>query len=80
MAEQACYHHGEAALSATIIGMAQDYVGANNLPLLEPIGQFGTRSLAGKDASSPRYLFTRLSTLTRSLFPESDDHIVTYQT
>ena len=58
--------------------MAQNYVGSNNINLLEPIGQFGTRHLSGKDAASPRYIYTCLNILTRYLFPEADDHVVEY--
>ena len=78
VAEHSAYHHGEESLSMTIIGLAQDYVGSNNINLLEPIGQFGTRSMGGKDAASPRYIFTKLNVLTRYLFPESDDNILKY--
>jgi DNA topoisomerase-2 len=56
--------------------MAQNYVGSNNLNLLEPIGQFGTRYMNGKDNASPRYIFTNLNPLTRYLFNEADDHVV----
>ena len=56
--------------------MAQNYVGSNNLNLLEPIGQFGTRYLNGKDHASARYIFTNLNPITRYLFNEADDHIV----
>jgi DNA topoisomerase-2 len=52
--------------------MAQDFVGSNNINLLEPSGQFGTRLAGGKDAASPRYIFTRLSPVTRLLFPDVD--------
>lgn len=69
VSEHSAYHHGEASLTATIIGMAQDYLGSNNLNLLEPLGQFGTRYQNGKDAASPRYIFTKLGKLTRLLFP-----------
>ena len=41
IAEKMNYHHGSASLEKTIINMAQDYVGANNLPLLLPLSQFG---------------------------------------
>lgn len=58
--------------------MAQNFVGSNNLNLLEPIGQFGTRYQQGKDAASPRYIFTKLSRLARLIFREDDDNIVDY--
>lgn len=37
------YQHGEDSLMSTIIGLAQDYVGSNNINLLLPLGHFGTR-------------------------------------
>ena len=129
VAEHSAYHHGEASLGATIVGLAQDFVGSNNInylvpqggprgwgdrhaysllllsmpttpacqrpalaPLfcnrhltptaprarLSPAGQFGTRLQGGKDAASPRYIFTRLAPLTRHLFNESDDRLLAY--
>jgi DNA topoisomerase-2 len=77
-AEHSAYHHGEASLQATIIGMAQDFVGSNNVNLLVPSGQFGTRLTGGEDAASPRYIFTYLSPVTRYLFPEADDVLLDY--
>ena len=62
----------------SVIGMAQDFVGSNNLNLLVPSGQFGTRLTGGEDAASPRYIFTYLSPLTRYLFPEDDDILLEY--
>ena len=53
--------------------MAQDFVGANNINLLVPSGQFGTRLTGGVDAASPRYIFTHLHKITRYLFPEADE-------
>lgn len=44
----------------TIVGLAQNFVGSNNLNLLQPLGQFGTRLHGGKDSASPRYIFTML--------------------
>ena len=64
-AEQTAYHHGEASLISTIINMAQDFVGSNNLPLLLPLGQFGTRAQGGRDFASARYIYTSLSPLAR---------------
>lgn len=40
------YHHGEQNLGTTIVGMAQNFVGSNNINLLSPVGQFGTRNQA----------------------------------
>eukprot|EP01083_Nonionella_stella_P044897 120777_1 len=76
--EMAAYHHGEAALHATIIKMAQNFVGSNNVNLLYPAGQFGSRAMGGSDASSPRYIFTRLCPVARALFPKDDDGVLNY--
>lgn len=80
VSEHAAYHHGEASLQATIVGLAQDYVSSNNVNLLHPSGQFGTRLQGGKDSASARYIFTRLALLTRHLFNEADDPLLVYQT
>ncbi len=77
-AETTAYHHGEASLLATIVKLAQDFVGSNNVPLLVPVGQFGTRLQGGKDAASARYIFTKLSPLCRLLFPAADDDLLEY--
>ena len=78
VSEQTSYHHGEASLQSTIINMAQNYPGSNNIELLYPSGQFGTRIANGKDASSPRYIFTRLSELTTSIYNELDGDNLIY--
>ena len=79
ISEQSCYHHGEQSLQETIINMAQSFPGSNNLPLFEGIGQFGTRRMGGKDASSPRYIFTRLSRGWDNLFDPLDNPLLTYK-
>lgn len=63
---------------ATIIVLAQDYVGSNNINLLLPNGQFGTRLQGGKDAASPRYIFTQLNPVTRALFPQTDENVLRF--
>jgi DNA topoisomerase II len=73
-----CYHHGEQSMMSTIVGMAQDFVGSNNINLLQPKGQFGTRLMGGKDAASPRYIFTQLSPLVSTLFHAEDDQILAH--
>jgi len=72
------YHHGEASLQGAIIGLAQDFVGTNNINLLHPEGNFGSRFQCGKDASSPRYIFTRLSDITSSIFNQYDLPLFNY--
>jgi DNA topoisomerase-2 len=78
IAEQTMYHHGEASLQGTIIGLAQNFTGSNNVNLLEPSGQFGTRLMGGKDAASPRYIFTRLTEKTRRIFDQRDESVLKY--
>jgi DNA topoisomerase-2 len=72
------YHHGEASLNAAIVGMAQNFVGSNNINLFMPNGQFGTRLQGGKDSASERYIFTQLNKITRSIFPSGDDNVLNY--
>jgi len=79
VSEVSAYHHGEASLQQAIVGMAQIFVGTNNINLLSPNGQFGSRCQGGQDASSPRYIFTVLSKLTRMIFKEEDNIILNYQ-
>ncbi|KAM4524311.1 DNA topoisomerase 2-alpha isoform 2-T2 [Odontesthes bonariensis] len=78
VAEMSAYHHGEVSLMMTIVGLAQNFVGSNNLSLLQPLGQFGTRLHGGKDSASPRYIFTMLSPLARLVFPSVDDNLLKY--
>ena len=78
VSELSCYHHGEQSLNGAIVGMAQNYVGSNNINLLEPNGQFGTRLQGGEDSASERYIYTRLSKLARIIFQPADDKILSY--
>lgn len=71
------YHHGEASLFSTIIGLAQDYCGANNLNLLNPNGSFGGR--LSNEPSAARYIFTELSPHFRKIFKKEDDSILKKQ-
>jgi DNA topoisomerase II len=80
VSDKAAYHHGEASLTGAIIGMAQDFVGSNNINILKPNGQFGTRlKSGGKDAASPRYIWTELSKLTPLIFRVADNPILKQQ-
>jgi DNA topoisomerase-2 len=79
VSEHTGYHHGEASLNETIVGMAQDFMGANNIPWLVPQGQFGTRIQGGKDAASPRYIHTYLQPRVRKLLPHDDFAVLKYR-
>ena len=78
VSEHSSYHHGEASLNGAIVNMAQNFVGSNNINLLEPNGQFGTRLQGGDDSASERYIFTQLNPITRHIFPEADDAVLKY--
>lgn len=78
VAENSAYHHGEASLNSTIVNLAQDFVGSNNINLLEPVGQFGTRLAGGKDSASPRYIFTHYTSLTEAIFDPRDFNVLDY--
>jgi len=79
ISEHAAYHHGEDSLASTIINLAQDYVGSNNLNLLKPSGQYGTRDIGGKDHAASRYIFTEPMPLSRVVFNPADDHLLNQQ-
>ena len=78
VSEHSSYHHGEQRLNGAIVNMAQNFVGSNNINLLIPNGQFGTRLQGGSDSASERYIFTMLNKITRSIFNEHDDKILKY--
>ena len=78
VSENAAYHHGEASLQSAIIGMAQDFVGSNNINLLMPNGQFGTRIMGGHDSASPRYIHTELNKIVDLIYPKIDFNMLEY--
>ena len=80
VSENACYHHGEASLQEAIVGLAQNFVGSNNINMLVPSGQFGTRIMGGKDSASPRYIFTYLNPLVFKLYHADDGSCLEYLT
>lgn len=82
------YHHGETSLHECIICLAQNYIGANNINLLYPDGEFGTRmsimcesgSVAGvgKNSAAPRYIHTYLEQLTNVIYSAEDNSVLTH--
>ena len=78
VAEKTHYKHGEQCLQDTIVKMAQNFVGSNNVPILESKGQFGSRLCGGKDAASGRYIYTNLTQNAKFFFKEVDKQIMHY--
>lgn len=76
--ERSSYHHGNSSIEGAVVNMAQNFINTNNINLLEPLGNYGSRLKGGLDAASSRYIFTKLSPITRSIFLEEDDHILEY--
>ncbi|KAI5298687.1 DNA topoisomerase 2, partial [Ascosphaera atra] len=75
---ETAYQHGDASMQQTIVALAQDFVGSNNVNLLEPSGNFGSRLQGGQDAASARYIYTRLTPFARRVFHQADDALLTY--
>ncbi|CAD2221959.1 DNA topoisomerase II [Angomonas deanei] len=67
ISEVSAFHHGEMSLQETIVKMAQNFTGGNNINLLVPEGQFGSRQQLGNDHAAPRYIFTKISRFARML-------------
>ena len=78
VSEHSGYHHGEMSLNKAIVGMAQWFTGSNNINLLMPNGQFGTRLMGGKDHASERYIFTMLNPIVKYLYPSEDLPLLNY--
>lgn len=71
------YAHGEASMCDTIVNLAQNYPGSNNINLFEPVGQFGT--ILSSESSSPRYIFTKPSKYLREYFLKDDECILEHR-
>ena len=78
VSEHSAYHHGEMSLNKAIVNMAQEFVGSNNINLLLPNGQFGTRLQGGKDSASERYIFTQLNDVVKNLYIQQDAPVLNY--
>jgi DNA topoisomerase-2 len=78
VSEITAYHHGEKSLMGGIVGMSQDFIGSNNINLLVPEGQFGSRLQGGKDSADPRYISTRLENITEILYDSRDFSLLEY--
>lgn len=72
------YLHGPESMEGTIVKMAQTFVGSNNINLLCPKGNFGTRRQGGEDAAATRYINTCLEKITLFIFRQEDNVILHY--
>ena len=72
------YHHGEKSLCEAVVKLAQNYCGSNNVSILEPEGQFGSRIRNGADHASERYIFTYMNELGQLLIRAEDDDVLEY--
>lgn len=68
------YHHGPASLSQAMSMMARDFQGANNIPLMDGDGAFGS-FLDPTGYGSPRYTGVRVSKWFDLLFDARDFEI-----
>lgn len=62
------YLHGD--ITGVVETLAKNYVGTNNINLMEPHGNFGTEMV--KQASASRYTFTKPSSELYELFDKND--------
>lgn len=77
---KANYHHGDASMADTIAKMAQGLPGARNMPLLLPLGLYGTRDRGYKNYAQPRYIYTAINAkLAYKLFRPEDNYILEYE-
>jgi DNA topoisomerase-2 len=73
------YHHGEASLYATLVGMAQAHAGTNNINLFMCSSMMGSRLTKRNKYSAPRYLTTGPSSILPLLLRPEDDPILVYR-
>jgi DNA topoisomerase-2 len=71
------YLHGDTSLEGVLVGLAQDFVGTNNLPLLQREGTFGNRLIPA--AAAGRYIFTCKEPYLDKIFKKEDDPILIEQ-
>lgn len=74
------YHNGDASGNKSIVSMAQNFVGTNNINVIDGKGNFGSRLKGGENAASPRYIFVKLNELTPHIFKKEDLDLLSYQT
>lgn len=75
VAEATEYLHG--SMAGVIVNLAQDYVGTNNINLLDPSGNFGTNLVP--ESSAARYIYTFGTPDMFNIFNHEDANILEHQ-
>jgi len=71
------YLHGGVSLEGVIVTTARKFIGTNNLNVLYPSGNFGTRF--EPEASASRYIFTYKEPIFDKLFNKEDNNVLLKQ-
>jgi len=71
------YLHGSVSLEGVVVGLAQDFAGANNINLLLPEGSFGSRTI--QEAAASRYIFTKKNPILDKIVIDSDSAVLIEQ-
>jgi len=71
------YLHGEDGIGKVIVGMAQNFTGTNNIPLLQRNGNYGNRMDHVSAAS--RYIYTQKEAYLDKIFKKEDYDILKEQ-
>ena len=74
VSEKTNYIHGATSLYGVIVGLAQNFVGTNNIPLFKRKGNFGSRLIP--EASADRYIFTCKEDYLDNIFKEEDKSLL----
>lgn len=77
VSEETQYLHGDDSLAGVIVGLAQNFTGSNNIPLLQRDGTFGSRLIP--EAAADRYIFTLKEPYLDKIFKEEDSKILIEQ-
>jgi DNA topoisomerase-2 len=77
IAEHTEYLHGELGLAGVMVNLAQNFVGANNIPFIKRDGNFGTRHKPA--AAAPRYIKTRKEDYLDKIYMKEDYPILINQ-
>lgn len=77
VADHTEYIHGQDTIEGVIVNLAQDYVGACNIPLLIREGNFGYRLMP--NASASRYIKTAQESYLKLLFRKDDNAVIGQQ-